>query len=59
MADKKTCFLYGYTITRTYHYVDAYQHYIYTVDLDGKKVERKSLNEAKDAIREHLGLKRK
>ena len=57
MSKNKSYFLYGYTIERKPHYVDAYQHYIYLVDLDGNKVECKSLNEAKDAIRKHLGVK--
>ena len=57
MSEIKTYFLYGYTIKRKPYYVDAYQHYIYLVDLDGNTVECKSLNDAKDAIRKHLGLK--
>lgn len=57
MSENKTYFLYGYTIKRKPHYVNAYQHYIYLVDLDGNKVECESLNGAKNAIRKHLGIK--
>ena len=55
--ETKTYYLYGYAITRRYHYVDAYQHYLYQVNHDGTIADYKSLNEAKDAIRKHLGLK--
>lgn len=54
MEQIKTYVHYGYKITRRYHYVDAYQHYIYRVNVTGKDMEFPSLAKAKKYISDEL-----
>lgn len=45
---------YGYKIVRKNHYVDAYQHYDYIVEMNGKKKVFTSLKQAKKYISDVL-----
>ena len=54
----KTYCLYGYEIIRRNHIGDPHRHYTYQINLDGSISDCNTLNEAKEAIRKHLRLKK-